>query len=106
MPQIDESEDWYLIDSVQNSTHTIIQFSRPLITCDRNKDRDITRDTTRLIYAFSDSDPKSVTDIKIHGHHQRGSRSALLLSQPKSLDTEPQEKDLKNFVLNVKNVRF
>jgi len=105
MPQIDEREDWYLIDSQQNSTHTSLQFTRPLITCDDMNDRDITRDTIRIIYAFSDSDPKSISDIPMHKSKERGSKSVLLLSQPDSNHNKPQETGLKSFVLNVKNVR-
>ena len=104
LPQIDESQDWILLDSKQNSTHTIIKFSRPYTTCDKEFDRQITRDTTRLIYAYSDSDPKSITNLKIHGRHERGSKSVLLLSYTESFQNEPKETDLKSFTLNVENV--
>ena len=103
MPQIDESQDWYLIDSAQNSTHTSIQFNRPLITCDPY-DRDITRDSTRVIYAYGDSDPKSETDIEIHGRHQRGVKSILFLTYAKTVVTEPKETDIKSLALTVNNV--
>ncbi|CAG2116969.1 unnamed protein product, partial [Medioppia subpectinata] len=104
VPLIDPHQDWYLLDSGQNSTHTIVHFVRPLRTCDTDHDLDITRDTVRLIYAYGNTDPTTAVDITKHGHSQRGSRSALLLSQPKSADTEPQESDLKRLVFNLKNV--
>ncbi|XP_054152477.1 DBH-like monooxygenase protein 2 homolog [Oppia nitens] len=110
VPQIDESQDWYLISSKQNSTHTVIHFQRPLITCDHNNDRDITRDTTRLIYAYSDSDPQSDTDLKMHSSHQRGSKSVLLLTDPSTQKYEPMVHELNNrniqnpLIINVKNI--
>jgi len=106
LPQIDESQDWILLDSKQNSTHTIIKFSRPYTTCDKEFDRQITRDTTRLIYAYSDSDPKSFTNFRIHGRHERGSKSVLLLSYTESFQNEPKETDLKSFTLSLNNVCF
>ncbi|XP_054153127.1 DBH-like monooxygenase protein 1 [Oppia nitens] len=104
VPQIDESQDWYLISSKQNSTHTVIHFQRPLITCDHNNDRDITRDTTRLIYAYSDSDPQSDTDLKIHSSHQRGSKNIMLLTNSNKPNNRPQETDLKSYIFNVNNL--
>ncbi len=104
MPQIDLNQDWFLMDAKQNSTHTIIKFFRHYITCDKEFDRQITRDTIRLIYAYSDSDPKSQENIIIHGRHQRGSKSVLLLSDTASHENEPKETDLKPFTLNFQNV--
>ena len=104
MPQIDGSQDWYLLDSRQNSTHSVLKFWRPLTSCDKTEDRDVTRDTIRVIYAYSDVDPKSEDRIQIHGRHMRGARSVLLLSQTDSHHNEPQEPDLKTIVMNVKNV--
>ena len=104
LPQIDESQDWHLLEGHQNSTHTVLKFTRPLISCDKEMDRDITKDTIRVIYAFGDSDPNSESDIQMHGRHQRGSKSVLFLTQPDSHGRRPQETDLKKFILNVKNV--
>ena len=40
-PIIDESQDVTLLAANQNDTHTILRFSRPYVTCDKN-DMDIT----------------------------------------------------------------
>ena len=105
MPQIDESQDWHLLEGNQNSTHTVLQFTRPLISCDKEMDRDITKDTIRVIYAFGDYDPNSESDIQMHGRHQRGTKSILLFwTQTDSHGRQPQETDLQKFNLNVNNV--
>ena len=104
VPQIDESQDWHLLDGHQNSTHTVLKFTRPLISCDKEMDRDITKDTIRVIYAFGDSDPNSETDIQMHGIHKRGVKSILLLTQPDSLGRKPEETDIQKLVINFKKV--
>jgi len=91
-----------LIEAKQNSTHTIMKFSRPYLTCDYGFDREITRDTNRIIYAYGDSDPESVDQIEKHSLHFRGSKSVLLLSDAKP--TQPKEDDLKTIIVNVKHV--
>ena len=40
-PTIDESQDWYLDDGVEENGFTILEFSRKFITCD-DKDLPIT----------------------------------------------------------------
>jgi hypothetical protein len=63
---------------------------------------EITNDTIRLIYAFGDNDPKSINQIYIHQHNQRGSKSALLINHEKLED--PKEDDLQYYDFTVKNV--
>ena len=40
LPPIDPSQDWQLIGSSQENGHTVLEFTRPLVTCDE-KDLDI-----------------------------------------------------------------
>ncbi len=100
LPKIDESQDWVLLESAQNETHTILKFSRPYKTCDNSYDLEITNDTIRLIYAFGDNDPKSINQI--HKHNQRGSKSALLINHEKLKD--PKEDYLQYYDFSVYNV--
>ncbi len=102
LPKIDKSQDWKLLKSAQNETHTILQFSRPYKTCDNSYDLEITNDTIRLIYAFGYNDPKSINDI--HKHNQRGTKSELLINHEKIED--PKEDDLQYYDFTVKNVYF
>jgi hypothetical protein len=81
-----------------------MKFSRSYLTCDHRFDREITKDTNRIIYAFSDSDPESVNQIEKHSIHSRGSKSILLLSDFNPI--EPQEMDLKTLIVNVKHVSY
>jgi hypothetical protein len=34
MPKIDDRQDWILLESSENSSHTMLRFTRLLATCD------------------------------------------------------------------------
>ncbi|XP_070554980.1 DBH-like monooxygenase protein 1 homolog [Ptychodera flava] len=77
-PIIDDQQDYQLIGGMETETHTVLTISRKLDTCDE-KDRVITSDTLRLIYAYHADDPDTETGLPYHGAEQRGSRSVHLL---------------------------
>jgi hypothetical protein len=43
-------------------------------------------------------------NFRIHGRHQRGSKSFLLLSYAEFYENQPKETDFRNFTLNVQNM--
>src|SRR2546425_1851824 len=102
MPLIDESQDWELHYAHQNATHTIMKFSRPYLTCDKEFDMKITDSTMRLIFAYHDEDPRSPEHIQMHKHVQRGSKSLVLLAHPKPFDA--LEEDAKIWEVRIPNV--
>ncbi|XP_064598301.1 DBH-like monooxygenase protein 1 homolog [Liolophura sinensis] len=85
-PISDTSQDWKLITGSQNDTHTVLRFWRKLQTCDK-QDRPITADTTRVIWAYKDTDLSESSGSLYHGTHHRGSKSIFLLN-PQSVRPE------------------
>lgn len=86
------------MESSQNETHTVLVFSRPYLTCDRQNDIEITSDTLRLIYAFGDDDPNDENSIQIHKHHNRGTKSALLLQKQNLLSNKEIEDEYIQYI--------
>lgn len=41
LPPIDKNQDWNLVSSDQKNGHTVLEFTRDLITCDDENDIDI-----------------------------------------------------------------
>lgn len=77
---MDSSQDYLLLGGHQNETHTCVTFQRALITCDTTDDYAITRDVTKLLWAYHQDDPVgSAALIVKHEHHRRGDRSIHLL---------------------------
>ncbi|GIY63848.1 DBH-like monooxygenase protein 1 [Caerostris extrusa] len=73
LPKIDEIQSWNLVSGRENDTHTTLIFRRKLDTCDK-EDRKIDDSTTKLIYAYSDEDPKRKmhsSTISKAGHEER-----------------------------------
>ncbi|XP_078593907.1 DBH-like monooxygenase protein 1 homolog [Branchiostoma floridae x Branchiostoma japonicum] len=81
-PAVDESQDWELVSGNENGTHTVLRFSRKLMTCD-TKDRVINKDTMRVIWAWHDEDPEEDSGGDGPGYHSsnRGVRSSVLITQ-------------------------
>eukprot|EP00058_Branchiostoma_floridae_P003514 XP_002589002.1 hypothetical protein BRAFLDRAFT_124914 [Branchiostoma floridae] len=81
-PAVDESQDWELVSGNENGTHTVLRFSRKLMTCD-TKDRVINKDTMRMIWAWHDEDPEEDSGGNGPGYHSsnRGVRSSILITQ-------------------------
>ncbi|XP_050715576.1 uncharacterized protein LOC126998176 [Eriocheir sinensis] len=77
-PKVDASQDVTLLGGYQNDTHTVIRFSRPWNTCDEGQDVLLSDDTVRVIWAYSNTDPASETDLKYHA--ARGTKSLYLKS--------------------------
>lgn len=76
LPPKDDKQDWTLLAARENDTHTIFKFSRKLDTCDEN-DIVIDDSTMRLIFAYSDEDPRFGDPFYHYGN--RGIKSAMLL---------------------------
>ncbi|XP_066276602.1 DBH-like monooxygenase protein 1 homolog [Branchiostoma lanceolatum] len=81
-PSMDESQDWELISGNENGTHTVVRFNRKLTTCD-DKDRIITEDTMRLIWAWHDQDPDEESGANGPSYHgtNKGVRATRLLEK-------------------------
>ncbi|KAK7072077.1 DBH-like monooxygenase protein 1 [Halocaridina rubra] len=76
IPDIDNLQNIDVIGGYQNDTHTVVRFSRPWNTCDNEQDYKLSGDTTRIIWAYSDEDPKGDMDMLMHSH--RGTKSIYL----------------------------
>ncbi|CAH1243297.1 MOXD1 [Branchiostoma lanceolatum] len=81
-PPVDESQDWELVSGYENGTHTVLRFNRKLTTCDE-KDRVISGDTMRVIWAWHDQDPDEASGVSGPSYHgsNRGTRATLLLQR-------------------------
>ncbi|KAM4771852.1 DBH-like monooxygenase protein 1 isoform 2-T2 [Rhinophrynus dorsalis] len=77
----DSQQNYNLEYAMENGTHTLIQFSRDLHTCDPN-DKTITESTVRLIWAYHNDDIGS-TGPTYHGSN-RGAKSLRLLNPEKN----------------------
>ncbi|CAG7727284.1 unnamed protein product, partial [Allacma fusca] len=75
-PIVDASQDWALLSTSQNVTHTTLKVTRVFNTCD-NEDVSINNDTTKIIWAIGD------TDNILH-HRKRGADSVNILDAPAS----------------------
>jgi len=104
MPTVDSSQNWVLLSGSESGGYTILKFWRPLISCDKTNDLDITSGTMRLIYSYKDTDPTSENSLAYHGATQRGSKSIQLLSdntQPQTLPSNAQYMDFLNANLSI-----
>ncbi|XP_039914071.1 DBH-like monooxygenase protein 1 [Hirundo rustica] len=73
----DPQQDYHLEYAMENSTHTILAFSRELHTCDTN-DKSITESTVRVIWAYHHKD-MGEAGKNYHGSN-RGTKSLRLLN--------------------------
>jgi hypothetical protein len=98
MPLIDDTQDWKIISSNENDTHTIFQFSRFYLTCDIIHDLEISSQTlTRVIFAYGTEDPDSVNTVPIHSY--KGSKNILLLQSD-----HLEDDDINFYKFTVENV--
>uniref|UniRef100_A0A8C8SW32 Monooxygenase DBH like 1 n=1 Tax=Pelusios castaneus TaxID=367368 RepID=A0A8C8SW32_9SAUR len=79
----DSQQDYHLEYAMENSTHTILAFSRELHTCDPN-DKSITESTVKVIWAYHHKDMGEASQ-NYHGSN-RGSKSLRLLNPEKKED--------------------
>ncbi|EAW48033.1 monooxygenase DBH like 1 [Homo sapiens] len=77
----DAQQDYHLEYAMENSTHTIIEFTRELHTCDIN-DKSITDSTVRVIWAYHHEDAGEAGP-KYHDSN-RGTKSLRLLNPEKT----------------------
>ncbi|BFG03078.1 MOXD1 homolog 1 [Drosophila madeirensis] len=76
-PIQDDTQNYHVIFGHQNDSHTLVQFTRKIDTCDPY-DMPLTGDTLKLIWSFGDTDPV-YGSLKGHGRN-RGEKSLHLLS--------------------------
>ncbi len=105
MPIIDASQDWHLISSYKNETHSVFRFTRAYITCDQQtKDVDITSDIMRVIYAYGNDIPASDSNFRKHEHQKRGTKNIFLLSNNEEKAEAMVDKDVEIMDLVVNKV--
>ncbi|XP_031437893.1 DBH-like monooxygenase protein 1 homolog [Clupea harengus] len=73
----DAEQSYRLVYGTENATHTVLAFSRDLITCDPN-DKDISASTVRVIWAYHEEDVRPSGPM-YHGVN-RGRKSLRLLN--------------------------
>lgn len=99
-PVIDDSQDVEILGGYENETHTVLRFSRPWNTCDKKQDFQLSGDTVRVIWSYSDEDP--VTEYVMKRHTHRGTKSIFLQEPRYSL---PQfGDDVRNWDIRVNNL--
>ncbi|XP_071074766.1 DBH-like monooxygenase protein 1 isoform X2 [Dasypus novemcinctus] len=91
----DAQQDYHLEYAMENSTHTVIEFTRELHTCDTN-DKSISESTVKVIWAYHHEDIGGAHP-KYHDSN-RGTKSLRLLNPEKTsiLSTDFQYFDLVN----------
>ncbi|XP_004401254.1 PREDICTED: DBH-like monooxygenase protein 1 [Odobenus rosmarus divergens] len=77
----DAQQDYHLEYAMENSTHTVVEFTRELHTCDIN-DKSITESTVRVIWAYHHEDVGEAGP-KYHDSN-RGTKSLRLLNPEKT----------------------
>ena len=55
----DHSQDYELVVGYEDEGVTVLRFRRKIETCDRDFDLPVTNDTFRVIWAYSESDPRA-----------------------------------------------
>nr|XP_018667907.1 DBH-like monooxygenase protein 1 homolog [Ciona intestinalis] len=82
-PPRDDQQNVELLTGAECNGWTMLKFVRPLRTCDEN-DRQITKNTMKVIYAFGAADPTDddLTPINYH-RMNKGVRSMILLEGPR-----------------------
>ncbi|KAL7020263.1 hypothetical protein ACKWTF_011448 [Chironomus riparius] len=108
-PVPDQSQDYVLLKSSENATHTILRFRRKLDTCDEKFDVPITNDTMNIIYLYHPEKPK-------RGQIKKGSLSdpvmamqpvkSLLLLQRSQQSRSSKEAGISTLEVRNKNVRI
>ncbi|KAF6023515.1 moxd1 [Bugula neritina] len=104
LPLVDSSQDVSLVSASGVNGVTSFTFKRKINTCD-DEDAVIMTSTTRLIYAFGDTDPTNnvLSSSNYHGATKRGVKSVYLLDTASKIPDESLPDDLQYFDLTVTN---
>ncbi|CAC5425215.1 unnamed protein product [Mytilus coruscus] len=103
-PIVDVSQDWMLLQGLEDTFGTVLKFVRKLDTCD-DKDYQITDNTIKVIYSYHPDDPASFDALPWHGANRRGAKSLMLLSAVKANDYQLPP-DAEQFDILHNNVRL
>ena len=91
-PIIDKIQDWFLVDAKEVDGYTILKIKRSLITCDKDDDIDIKKETSYLLFAWNDNDPVTgENDWGYHGKNRRIKVDMLLGFKNEDADFDDQE---------------
>nr|CAB3263919.1 DBH-like monooxygenase protein 1 homolog [Phallusia mammillata] len=104
-PPLDAKQNVQLLASSEAEGWTVLKFQRLLDTCDKD-DRILTADTTRVIFAYGNSDPQEndITRSNYHGS-SRGSKSVVFMDTPSNAAKQrPQNEQHQTFDLLNDNV--
>ncbi|KAF6023516.1 hypothetical protein EB796_018164 [Bugula neritina] len=104
LPLVDSSQDVSLVSASEVNGVTSVTFKRKINTCD-DEDAVIMTSTTRLIYAFGDTDPTNnvLSSLNYHGATNRGVKSVYLLDTASKIPDDSLPDDLQYFDLTVTN---
>jgi hypothetical protein len=109
-PLVDAKQDFNLIDAKQIDGYTILKFSRKFITCDKQNDFEIKKETNRLILAWNDKDPTFDSENNPKwSYHQKNRRikSVMLLDFKDANVQLNQDSDVTfSYELKMNNVIF
>ena len=107
MRSLDKSQDWRLIDGRENTTHTVLQFSRKYFTCDTNNDLEIYEneyELSNIVWEYSSHDPDHFSDFggtSIKGVIHQNLFTSVENSEPKETDL-----DMNNYWMNVMIIKL
>ncbi|XP_011297575.1 MOXD1 homolog 2 [Fopius arisanus] len=79
-PQMDSSQDYYLLLGYENKTHTVLRFTRSYDTCDP-RDLKITNDTMQVVWQYHVEEPVSAAGVLPPHGAVRGSRPLYLVQR-------------------------
>ena len=109
-PLVDAKQYLNLIDAKQIDGYTILKFSRKFITCDKQNDFEIKKETNRLIFAWNDNDPTfdSQNNPKWSFHEKnKRIKSVILLDFKDATVKSNQDADVTSFYeLKINNVFY
>jgi hypothetical protein len=109
-PLVDAKQDFNLIDAKQINGYTIFKFSRKFVTCDKQNDFEIKKETNRLIFAWNDNDPTfDAQNNPKWSYHQKNKRikSVILLNFQDASVQSNQDADVNfSYELKINNVNI
>jgi hypothetical protein len=107
-PQIDNSQDWFLIEAKETNGYTIVKLRRDLNTCDKEGDLEIRKETNYLVFAWNDKDLLTgINDWQYHGKNRRIKVEFLLNFRSETLEEEDLDiKDAFIHEMKLNNVKY
>jgi len=100
---IDKSQDWYLINSMENSTHTMFEMKRVYKPCDTLEDIEVSeKEKQNIIWAYSETDPTD--QLVIQKADVKGVKHIRLLD-PIPDPVEPTESDLELYDFTFNDIK-